>query len=137
MKKVSHYRVRYCGIAQFSILSGQTNSGLWKIPQLTYQGQNVPSVFDGVQYTADNRNSGDKVSFQITDEDNILGYGAGFVVEEFGTGLYVMPPGPDVQCYLASLVTDFYVKIIYENAGPNNVDFSCNLLRHINTEDVI
>lgn len=100
-------------------------------------GQNVDSIFMGVQYYAKGMNHGDSITFQATDEDNILGYGAGTVLDEFASNLNPMPYGVEIECYQASLIPGLYIKVIYNNNGANDVGFSCNLLRHINTEKVL
>lgn len=63
---------------------------------------------------------GDKVQMQIVDVDNILGYGAGFVVTEFGKNV----PGKMIESKCdaqtttaATVMTGLYVRIRYENVS--------------------
>lgn len=108
----------------------------WKIPQLSFGGSNKQAYFDGVEYYAKNAEIGDKVKFQVVDVDNILGYGANYVIEEFAD-VYVMPDAPiHFTLYKAKLVANLYIRIKYNSIGSvNNIDFACNLMRHLASKE--
>lgn len=131
-------RARIIGSHQDTVAKGTTQDLDWKIPQLAYGGSNKQAYFDGVEYYAKNAEVGDSVKFQIVDVDNILGYGANFVVEEFAD-VYVMPDAPiHFTLYKAKLVANLYVRIKYNSIGSiNNIDFVCNLMRHLASGETV
>lgn len=136
MRKERHYRVRYAGTHSFTAAANTTTTVDWKITQETYNGVNVDALMDGVQYCCVDVTNGDKVIFQVVDVDNILGYGAGVVLDEFAN-VYAMEGVSIIKEYVASLIPNLYVRIKYVNThATNTAEFSCNLFRHVNTEDV-
>ena len=118
-------------------LDSNTNSGSfsWKMEQLSYQGVNKESVFNGVEYYAAGGKNTDIIKFQITDEDNVLGHGAGFVIEEFGD-VYSMPDAAmDIILYESAINPLFYITCVYEKDAAetttHEVVFTINLFRHL------
>lgn len=90
---------------------------------------------NGVRLIADNHVMGDKVDFQVVDVDNILGYGAGVVLDEFGKDWYLDPnvcTQPDVLVpYPAKILANLYIRLKYHSVGTSNdVDLKCNLFLH-------
>lgn len=128
-------RVRHTGLANFAIPANTKNSSDWLIPQLTFNGQNVYSYMTGVKYKVIGGNAGDKLDFSIVDVDNILGYGAGLVLDSFASDFYVFPDETAViKEHRASLVAGLYVRCTYNNTGAAPATFICNALRYIDTE---
>lgn len=132
VKEPNGLRARIKGSHAHTVPYGTTADIDWLIPQLAYLGTNKKAYFDGVQYYAKDAEVFDKVSFQVVDVDNILGYGAGFIVEEFAEENYVMPNcGVKMILYKSKLVPGLYVRIKYESTGATDVKFVCNILRHL------
>ena len=124
-------RARLVGSHFINLTAGQVTNVDWQIPQLTFGGENKTSYFDGVEYYSANSKIGDTVTFQVVDKDGIL-YPAGTVVEEFATGLYVIPDQRDAFIlYKAKLVPGLYIRVVYTSTGASNVDLICNLMRHL------
>lgn len=131
----STMRARVIGIFNETLTKDGVRTIDWKIPQLTYNAVNKDSFMDGIQYYACDAVAGDKMTFQIVDVDNILGYGAGTVLDEFGEDWGVMPDTHDtLRLYKAKLIKDLYIRIIYTSTGTaSDVKFICNLFRHMDT----
>jgi hypothetical protein len=79
-------------------------------------------------------NWGDSATIQIVDKDNILGYGAGLVLNQFVTNLQIRP---DVTLqeklevsYVSLIPKDIYIRIVYTNTGNTAVGVACNLFIH-------
>ena len=141
-------RARLVGTHSSTAVANTTTKVDWLIPQLTYAGQNMNSVFDGIQYYAKDSNMGDKLDFLVIDKDGTgvtLGlypqayYDAykdvngELVVEQFGDGWYVAPNSlEDIILYKAALLTGLYIRASYTNThASNDVSFFCNLFRHL------
>lgn len=131
----STLRARLIGIQSVTATKNSTTDHDWKIPQLSYQAVNKASFMDGVQYYAKDAEVGDNLTFQVIDIDNILGYGAGTVLDEFGKDWYVMPDKEvTIRLYKASLIKDLYIRLKYTSIGTvNDVSLICNLFRHMDT----
>lgn len=81
---------------------------------------------------------GDSVKFQVIDIDNILGYGANTVLDEFGTDWYIDPSickqGQILLPYPAKIVTNLYIRIVYISVGTDvDVSLKANLFLHKKT----
>ena len=90
---------------------------------------------NGVQFILKNHVFGDSAQFQVVDVDNILGYGAGTVLDEFGTSWYfaedVQTQGPFIIPYPALVNSGLYIRIVYNSTGTvNDVDVRLNLFLH-------
>lgn len=127
------HRARVKGMFKQIITAGATGVNCdYKMEQLQYQGVNKSTVFDGVEYYAANADNFDEITFQIVDKDNILGYGAGFVVEEFGDAAFVMPNSHVLlRFYRSQIVPNLYIRAKYTSTGNTDVKFSMNLMRHL------
>lgn len=67
---------------------------------------------------------GDKVSISIVDADNVLGLGAGTVLSQYVTDMYVPPWDHNDKIEantVASINAGLYIKIVYVNTGASNV----------------
>lgn len=126
-------RARLVGIVSGSATANTVTDFDYKMTQLQYLGSDVASIFNGVQYYAKNADNLDEITFQIVDVDNILGYGAGFVAEEFGDAVFVMPDTrTEIILYKSSIVPNLYIRVKYNNKhATNDVAFSMNLYRHL------
>lgn len=126
------YRARLIGIYNQLVTAGVVTSLDWKIPQLTYQTVNKISYFDGIHFFTKDSILGDTIKFQVVDKDNILGYGAGFIVEEFGDNFGVIPNQlTEIKLYKAKLITNLYIRLVYNSTGGVNVHVMCNIFRHL------
>lgn len=120
-------RARVIGSHFATITAGQTQNIDWTVTQLTYSGVNKDSYFNGVQYYAENAVIGDTVSFQVVHPS--LG-----VLDEFATGFYVAPNTKDtILLYRARLYPGTTIRIVYTSTGASDVNFMCNLFRHMDT----
>lgn len=70
-------------------------------------------LINGAEVWTDSTNYGETVTFQVVDVDNVLGYGAGFVVEEFGTTWNLHPNQPTAAFpgYVAAIPASLYVRM--------------------------
>lgn len=129
-------RARLIGIFNQTITKNGTRTLDWEIPQLSYQGTDKQAYMDGINYYAKDAEVGDHMVFQVIDIDNVLGYGANTVLDEFGHEWAVMPDsGVDIRLYKAKLIAGLYIRIMYESTGnTNDVKFVCNLYRHMDTD---
>lgn len=125
-------RARLIGALSGTATANTTTNIDWKIPQLTWQSANKNSYFDGIEYYTTGI-VGDSCKFQVVDVDNILGAGAGYVVEEFGTDYWMWPNTAwRIQLYKAQLIKDLYVRMVYNNThASNNCSVYANLYRHL------
>ena len=131
IKEPNGLRARLKGTHFGTIPYGTTVDLDWKIEQLSYNAVNKKSYFDGVEYYAKDAELGDYVQFQLVDKDNILGYGAGYMVEEF-SNIYVAPNELNhIVLYKAKLVPNLYARIKYVSTGSTDVKFMANMLRHL------
>lgn len=78
---------------------------------------------------------GDYITLQVVDKDNILGYGAGVVLDEFGTEWNIATDterqGPYILPYPALVIKDLYIRMKYISTGTtNDVKFKSNLFLH-------
>jgi hypothetical protein len=83
---------------------------------------------------AKNHAWGDYIRFQIVDVDNVIGYGAGVVLDEFATTWYLDPdlcsqPRPDVW-YSAEVIANLYIRVKYTSVGATDVEVKINLCNH-------
>ena len=77
---------------------------------------------------------GDYIQFQVVDVDNILGAGAGYVLDTFASEWYMdhtkcSQTRPDVW-YSAEIPAGLYIRINYTSVGASNVDVKCNFQNH-------
>lgn len=78
---------------------------------------------------------GDSCHFEVVDVDNVLGLGAGYVVDRFGDTWYIDPnisTQPDVIIpYPASIPANLYIRLIYNSVGvTTDVSVQFNLFLH-------
>lgn len=124
-------RARLKGTHNATVTAGTTQDIDWQIEQMQYLGSNKDSYMDGINYIVSNENFGDTITLQVVDKDNVLGFGAGTVLDEFGCGWQVNPGGEVIRLYKAKLITGLYIRIKYTSTGSTDVKFAANLFRHM------
>lgn len=89
---------------------------------------------NGMEMFLTNHVDGDNITFQVVDVNNILGLGAGAVLDEFATNWYVAADesrqGHYLLSYPALLYQGLYVRIRYTSVGGTNVTVRANLFLH-------
>lgn len=91
---------------------------------------------NGGRLILDAANTDDQVSFRVVDVDNVLGFGAGVVLDEFIKDYY-LPVGESMEVsldYPARIPSGLYLRMIYKNTGDAPVKVKCNLYLHWKAE---
>lgn len=89
-------------------------------------------LVDGIIILAKDKVFGDHISISIVDVDNIIGYGAGVVLDTFASSWYL---GDTIQTevrlpYSAELLAGLYMRLSYLSTGASVVSLNCNLFAH-------
>ncbi len=91
-------------------------------------------LIDGAKFHAIGAALGDKVTFQVIDIDNVLGYGENTVLGEYVTDWYINPNITEQldfrSEYPAKVQANLYLRIIYPSTGQTNVDIIVNYYLH-------
>jgi hypothetical protein len=91
-------------------------------------------LIDGATLICINAAIGDKMTMQVVDKDNVMGYGANVVLGQYVTDWYVNPNESkqlDFQsAYPAKIYTGLYLRLIYTSTGSTNVDVIVNYRLH-------
>jgi len=123
-----NFRFRGKGVAA-TITAGTTHNIDHKITEIRY--------ITGVQIILINNHKDDKVHFEIVDVDNVLGYGAGFVIDRFGEDWYfatdTQDQHPIIIPFPSKLPANLYIRVIYVSAGTTDVDVKINLFLYKRT----
>lgn len=73
----------------------------------------------------------DYMKFQVVDVDNIMGYGANFVLGEFIEGHTVWTDKQEqkhIQCgFPTKVIAGLYLRLVYVSTGQVNVKVKCNI----------
>lgn len=122
-----------------------SNSGGYKFRGLGFSGtatKNTTTNIDykmtsnrsmnGMKIICKNHVDGDSIIFQVVDLDNTLGYGAGLVLNQFGTDWYVdessMNQGIITLPFRTDIYADLYIRFKYNSIGlTDDVKFKANL----------
>jgi len=84
-------------------------------------------MLQGLQFRMDgNVRRGDYVEVEMVDSDNMLGYGAGLVLAQFASTIYVYPE-MEFECIcddVKTLPAGIYVRFSYYSYDPNNSNSS-------------
>lgn len=121
-------RVRFVGTHDFNISGNQTAQSDWTVPQMQYNGSNVDTVIQGVQFKVVGGCDGDKVKFQIVHPQ------AG-VVDEFASDFYLFKDEINtIKEQRAALPAGLMVRVVYQSTCATAARFIMNLLRYIETE---
>lgn len=87
---------------------------------------------DGGSAIIDNIGDEDQITFQVVDKDNVLGLGAGVVLDEFIKDYYVPKDGKlEVSlAYPARIVEGLYLRLKYKSTHEHGCVLKCNLRLH-------
>lgn len=80
----------------------------------------------------DNIGTEDKVTFQVVDKDNVLGFGAGAVLDQFITDFYI-PLDKKLEIvlsYPARIPAGLYLRLKYTSTHNDGCTVKCNLFLH-------
>lgn len=80
----------------------------------------------------DNIGNNDKMTFQVIDKDNVLGFGTNVVLDQFITDYYI-PNNKLLEVrldYPARISAGLYVRMIYTNTSLETSTIKCNLYLH-------
>lgn len=110
----------------FTAIAGQTTNGDYKFTEAR--------LLDGTQLILKDHVNGDHMRFQVVDVDNIIGYGAGTVLDEFADEWYITgdreDQGDKRLPYSAEIIAGLYIRVVYTSTGATNVKVKCNLFVH-------
>lgn len=122
------FRARLKGFSG-TATAGQTTNIDYKITEERY--------INGTQVMLLNSTFGDTIKFQVVDKDNILGYGAGAVLDEFASSWNVTSDEQDqgvyVLSYPAKIIANLYIRLVYISIGESDVSVRVNLFLHKKT----
>jgi len=87
---------------------------------------------NGGRLLVSNIGSNDKLTFQVVDVENVLGFGENVVLDEFITDYYVPTSGNlEVKLdYPAKIMSGLYVRLKYTNSTQLDTLIKCNLYLH-------
>lgn len=79
---------------------------------------------------------GDKVTVQVIDKDNVLGYGANTVLDEYVTDFYLIADSQfqvQIDCpYVALIPAGIYIRVKYTNTSVlDAVEVAMNVIAHV------
>lgn len=101
---------------------------------ISYYLDSGDRFFTGVQILCSNAAFGDYVTLRVVDTDNILGYGAGTVLDEFASSWFINPDqGGQLAFelpYLAELVQGWSIDVVYTSVGATDVNVAVNFFLH-------
>lgn len=122
-----NFRARFKGITGIA-MAGTTTNIDYKITEERY--------INGVRLILSDHADGDYLDFEVVDIDNILGLGAGTVLDQFGSNWFVDDSSktqPDVIVpYPAKIISGLYIRLKYTSTGITNVNVKANLYLHWN-----
>lgn len=88
----------------------------------------------GINLLLMNHADADTIGFQVVDVNNIIGYGAGVVLKEFGINWNVdhtkCDQGRDVFNFVARIPAGIFIRLIYKSTGASDVVVKPNFLLH-------
>jgi hypothetical protein len=77
---------------------------------------------------------GDYADMQVVDKDNILGYGAGAVLNQFITKWYMRSDAQEQfetsLSYPSKIYAGLYLRVVYHSVGATNVEVAMNYELH-------
>jgi hypothetical protein len=106
------------------VLSGETKSLDYKIE--------AERFINGGRLIVDNIGLEDKITFQVVDKDNVIGYGAGVVLDEFIEDYFIPNEGNlEVRLdYPAKIPAGLYLRLKYTSTHASGCKVKCNLYLH-------
>jgi hypothetical protein len=87
---------------------------------------------NGGRLLIDNIGLNDKITFQVVDKDNVLGYGVGVVLDEFIKD-YFIPTSGNLEVrldYPAKIIAGLYLRLKYTCTHISGASIKCNLYLH-------
>jgi hypothetical protein len=92
-------------------------------------------LITGAMFSTKGAVYGDKVHFQVVDKDNMFGYGAGMVLNQFITNWFI---NPDISRqldmengYPAKIYAGLYLRLVYVSIGTElDIDIIINYKLH-------
>ena len=91
-------------------------------------------LLEGGQIILQGHVLGDHIAFEVVDVDNILGYGAGVVLDQYATNWYVDPSTNGQYVirleYVAFLLAGLYLRLKYTSTGAAAVSVYVNYFTH-------
>lgn len=87
---------------------------------------------NGGRLIIDNLGADDRITFQVVDKDNVLGFGAGVVLDQFITGYYI-PLDATLEIkldYPARIAAGLYLRLKYTSTHELGCSIKCNLFLH-------
>jgi hypothetical protein len=87
---------------------------------------------NGGRLIVPNKGPSDKVSFQVIDKDNVMGFGNNVVLDQFITDFYIPQTGDLTVnlAYPARILAGLYLRLIYTSTHESGADVKCNLYLH-------
>jgi hypothetical protein len=118
-----NFRFRGCSFSGLALANSDTNID-FKLTAERYM--------NGGKLILEGSSIDDKICFQVVDIDNVLGYGANAVLDEFIKDFYLPLNAPlEVDLpYTARLYANLYLRLVYKNSGNSDVKVKCNLYLH-------
>jgi hypothetical protein len=116
---------RFRGVSfKGTVLAGQTTNIDYELPMERY--------CNGGRLIVSQTGPDDEMTFQVVDVNNVLGYGAGVVLDEFITKYYVPDSGTlEVKLdYPAKIMAYLFLRIKYKNTSATDTTLKCNLFLH-------
>ena len=120
------YRFRGTGVSNTATKNTTTNID-YKMPE--------DRMINGVHLFLDGHKWDDYIKFQVVDVDNLLGYGAGVILDEFGSTWNIDPntcaQRHEIIDYPAKIKKDLYLRTVYVSTGTvDDVKVKINLYLH-------
>jgi hypothetical protein len=119
-----NYRARSKGFSGTAVASSTTN--------LDFAIGVEDRYMHGGELILKNHVFGDTYKFQVIDKDNVLGYGANTVLDEFRTDWNVFEDRQNQGIinynFVARLYAGLYVRLVYTSTGGTNVLVRVNFL---------
>lgn len=93
--------------------------------------------FNGLGIILQNHVYGDHGNLKIVDVDNVLGYGANTVLDEFANSWFFNPSsacqGANLMPYPAKILAGLYLVVEYHSTGAQDVNIEVNAFLHKKT----
>lgn len=91
-------------------------------------------LLTGAQVLTNTASFGDSITFQLVDINNVLGYGANLVLNQFVTNWQLRTDSQEQinlhVNYPAKIATGLYLRLIYNSTGSSNVAVAINYSLH-------
>ena len=120
------FRFRGCSF-QDDVLTNETKDIDYRLTAERY--------INGGRLLVSNIGDNDKLTFQVVDKDNVLGYGANAILDEFIKDYFIPTTGNlEVRLdYPARLYAGLYLRLKYTSTHANGCNVKCNLYLHWKT----